>query len=241
MRVARKAGAEQQVLGVVSITKEGNPKIEDTTTREGVIANAEYHDLVKFVTTAVEEFVFLRNAQEKGRVKARRKKKQPKVIKVQKPKAAGSGPTPRQPLLIEVNGKFPSTHYDAIVHEANECNERNYPNAAFWLSRKIVENLVTHILEKKYLSRPELWYDTATARTLNLSLLIHNLHSNRKDFTGPNVTHQIEVFNGDVATLRKAVNSTVHNNYDYLTDRADLKKFKIKKIVQTLVDIYAKT
>lgn len=229
-----------QVLGIVSITKDANPKIEDTTTREGVIANAEYHDLVKFVTTAVEEFVFLRNAQEKGRIKARRKKKQPKVIKVQKPKAAGSGPTPRQPLLIEIQGAFPSTHYDAIVHEANECNEKNYPNAAFWLSRKIVENLVTHILEKKYPSRPELWYDTARQRTLNLSQLIQNLHSNRADFTAPNVAHQIQIFNSDAATLRRAVNSTVHNNYDYLTDRSDLKKFKIKKVVQMLVDIFAK-
>lgn len=228
-----------QVLGIVSITKEKNPGIEDTTTREGVINNAAYYDLVEFVTTSVREFVALRNAEEPGR-KGRRGKSHTKTIKVEKPKAVNGTAVARQPLLIEIKGNFPSAHYDQIVHEANECNEKNYPNAAFWLSRKIVENLVTHILEKKYRARTELWYDSAKSRVLNLSQLIENLHVNRNDFTAPNVKHQIEVFNTDVATMRRAVNSTVHNNHDYLTDRTDLKKYKINKIIQNLVDIYTK-
>jgi len=228
-----------QVLGIISISKNTNPKIEDTTNREGVIANTEYFDLVEFVTTAIREFTDLKNLEEPNRLKGKRKKKHPKTIKVEKAKI-GTGPTIKQPLLVEIIGNFPSTHYQQIVYEANECNERNYPNAAFWLSRKIVENLVTHILEKKYPSQASLWYDPTKQRTLNFSQLIENLHNNRKDFTKPGVKKQIEIFNGDVAQMRKAVNSTVHNNYDYLTDRTDLKKYKIKKIVQTLVDIYAK-
>lgn len=229
-----------QIVGIVSITKEGNPKIEDTTSREGVINNTEYYDLVEFITTAVSEFVFLRNEQEKGRVKARRKKSQPKVIRVQKPKAINGGVSPKQPPLIEAQGKFPSPHYNQIIYEANECNERDYPNAAFWLSRKVIENLVTHILAKKYPSQADLWYDPAKARTLGLSQLIENLHNSKNDFTAPGAKHQIEVFSADVAPMRKAVNSTVHNNYDYLTGRSDLKKYKINKITQILVDIYEK-
>ncbi len=229
-----------QVLGVVSITKEKNPGIEDTTTREGVINNAAYYDLVEFITTSIREFVALRNAEEPDR-KGRRRKVRTKTIKVEKPKAVNGTSVARQPLLIDIKGAFPSAHYDQIVHEANECNERNYPNAAFWLCRKVVENLVTHILEKKYRTRPDLWYEKTKQRTLNLSQLIENLHTNRADFTAPGVKNQIEVFNTDVAPMRRAVNSTVHNNHDYLTDRADLKKFKVNKIIQTLVDIYTKT
>lgn len=229
------------VLGIVTITKEKNPKIEDTTTREGVINNTEYYDLEKFVTTSIREFAVLKNSQEPGRAKGRGRKAKPKTIKVEKPKAGNGSPTAKQPLLVNVTGSFPSSHYTQIVHEANECNEKNYPNAAFWLCRKIIENLVTQILAKKYPSRSDLWYDPTKSRVLGLAQLIENLHTNRKDFTAPNVKHQIEVFNTDVGTFRKAVNSTVHNNHDYLTDRSDLKKYKINKIIQLLVDVHTKT
>jgi len=229
-----------QVLGIVSISKEQNPKIEDTTTREGVINNTEYYDLVEFVTTSIREFTILKNTMEPGRKKGKRKKKQPKTIKVEKAKS-GASPATKQPFLIDVKGSYPSSNYDPIVFEANECNERNYPNAAFWLSRKIIENLVTHILSKKYPSPPDLWYDHKKQRVLNLSQLIDNLHDNRNDFTAPGLKHQIEIFKSDVTPMRKAVNCIIHNNYDFLTDRADLKKYKINKIVQNLIDIYSKT
>lgn len=229
-----------QVLGIVTITKEKNPKIEDTTTREGVINNAEYYDLEKFVTTCIREFALLKNSQEHGRVKGRKRKGQAKTIKVEKPKT-GNGSLAKHPLLIDIKGTFPSSHYSQIIHEANECNERNYPNAALWMCRKIIENLVTHILEKKYPSQPDLWYDVPKKRVINFSQLVTNLHDKKRDFAKPGVEHQIEIFNGDIAPLRKAMNSKVHNNHDYMTDRDDLKKFKINKVVQTLIDIYSKT
>ena len=109
----------------------------------------------------------------------------------------------------------------------------------FWLVRKIIENLVTHILEKKYPKNSNLWYDPAKSRILMLSQLIENLYLNRKDFKAPKAQHQIETFNGDIKTLLKAMNSTVHNNHDYLTDRSDLGKFKLNKIIQNLIDIYS--
>lgn len=229
-----------QTLGIVTITKEKNPKIEDTTTREGVINNIEYYDLVQFVTTSIREFAILKKSQEGGRVRGKNKNKKTKTIRLEKPKAESTLSLARQPLLIGVNGSFPSTHYDQIIHEANECNEKNYPNAALWLCRKIIENLVTHILEKKFKTQPNLWYDVSRRRVIDFSQLIVNLYDNRAVFTKPGVKHQIEIFNGDITPLRKAMNSKVHNNYDYMTDRSDLKKFKIKKVVQTLVDIYSK-
>ena len=229
-----------QVFGIVSISKEQNPKIEDTTSREGVINNTAYYDLVKFVTTSIKEFTILKNTMEPGRKKGKKKKKQSKTIKVEKAKT-GDSPSTRQPLLIDVTGNYPSSNYTPIVFEANECNEGNYPNAAFWLSRKIIENLVTHILIKKYPSQPDLWYDRARTRVLNLSQLIDNLYDNRNDFTAPGLKGRIETFKSDVTSMRKAVNRTIHNNYDYLTDRTDLKKYKINKIVQNLIDIYSKT
>lgn len=229
-----------QVFGLVTITKENNPKIEDTTTREGVINNVEYYDLIKFVTTSVREFVDFKNSQEPGRVKGHKRKPKSNTIKVEKPKMYNGISNAKQPLLVDIKGSFPSSHYNQIVHEANECNEHNYPNAAFWSCRKIIENLVAHILNKKYPTEIELWFDTVKGININFSQVIQNLYDRRADFTSSGVKNHIETFNGDIGVMRKAVNSTIHNNHDYLTDRSELKKYKINKIIQTLIDIYTK-
>jgi hypothetical protein len=228
-----------QAFGVVTIGRDKNPKIEDTTTREGVLNNAEYFDLVKFVTTSVSEFADLRSEQETHKVKGKKKKKKTKTVKVEKPKAGESLSVSKGEPFIDVTGSFPSSHYNQIIHEANECYDRNYPNATFWLVRKIIENLVTHILEKKYPKTPDLWYNKGKKRVLNFSQLTDNLYSNRKDFKAPKAVNQIQILNSDINKIRLAINSTVHNNHDYLTDRDDLKKYKIGKIIQNLVDIYA--
>ncbi len=235
------APGNPQVFGLVSITKEKNPKIEDTTTREGVINNAEYYDLVQFITTSIREFIILKNLQEKNRSKGKTRKSSAKKIKVEKPKSENGQHQSKPTQFISVSGSFPSSHYDQIIYEANECYEKNYPNATFWMCRKIVENLVTHILEKKYPQQSNLWFDPSKGRTLNFAQLIENLYNNRSDFTANGVKGQIEVFNTDVSKFRIAVNSSVHNNYDYLSDRDELKKYKINKIIQTLVDIYLKS
>lgn len=230
-----------QAFGVVTIGREKNPKIEDTTTREGVLNNSEYFDLVKFVTTSVSEFASLRSEQETHKVKGKKgsKKTKKKTIKVEKPKAGESPSNPKTKPFIDVKGVFPSAHYDQIVHEANECYDRNYPNATFWLVRKIIENLTTHILEKKYPTTPDLWYDKAKKRVLVFSQLMDNLYDKRSDFIAPKSTHQIVILNSDMNKIRLAINSTVHNNHDYLTDREDLKKFNVNKIIQSLIDVYS--
>ncbi|HJQ39635.1 MAG TPA: hypothetical protein VKB93_21025 [Thermoanaerobaculia bacterium] len=51
----------------------------------GVIGNTAYHDLA-VCNNRSAGIRILKNVQEKSRIKVRRKKMQPKVIKVQKPK-----------------------------------------------------------------------------------------------------------------------------------------------------------
>lgn len=227
-----------QIIGIVSISKQTNPDIEDITTREGVINNLQFFDLVKFVTTGVDLFVDIRGEIESGKAKAR-KKRVKKKIEVVIPKGRDMATTGQCPF-IDVKGDFPNSHYNQVVYEANECENRNYPNAAFWLCRKIVENLTFHIIEKKFPGDIDLWYDTSSTRNHSLSRLIKNLHKNRDKFK-PNVRECIEQFKIDVGKFKKDVDAAIHKNHFYLTDKSDLKKYNINKLLQLLIDIFNKS
>lgn len=221
-----------QVIGIVSISKEQNPRIEDTTSREGVIARPEYFDLVTFVTTSIKIFSDKRSSEEGGKAKAKKKSK----LKVVKPKVQEVPPVEVESQFIDVKGNFPTNHYTKLVTEANECELRNCPNAAFWLSRKIIENLVYDILAKKFKNQVDLWYDTGKNRNHSLSMLIENLY-NKKDEFGPN-KRIIEQFKSDVGKFKKDVDSAVHKNFFYLNDKKDLKQYQVSKIIEMLLQIY---
>ncbi len=230
-----------QVIGIVSISKETNPDIEDTTTREGVINKPQFFDLIKFVTTGINLFVDVRSEVESNKAKARKtngkKKASKKKIEIATPKVEERPVTVQEAPFIDIKGNFPNNHYNQLVHEANECENRNYPNAAFWLCRKITENLTFHILEKKFPNDINFWYDTTNKRNHSFSNLIDNLYQNR-DMFKPNVKDYIEQFKIDVGQFKKAVDAAIHKNYVYLSDKQELKKYKINKILQLLIDIH---
>jgi len=232
-----------QVIGIVSITKQKNPDIEDTTTREGVINSSAFFDLIKFVTTSVDLFVDLRSEEESDRVKARKSKKKERKaekMEVSTPKVEERPVTVQEAPFIDVRGPFPSSHYNQCIYEANECENRNYPNAAFWLSRKIIENLVFHVLQKKYPKKIELWYDSKNKRNHSFSTLIDTLGKQKTDFP-IHLQELINQFKTDVGTFKKDVDAAVHRNHVYLTNKTELQKYKISKIIQILVDIYNQT
>lgn len=223
-----------QVIGIVSISKETNPKIEDTTSREGIISKPEFFDLIEFVSTGVDLFRQYRLQYSED---TKRKRRRAKKVKVISPKVSEPAPAIQEQGLIEVIGLFPNSHYHPWINEINNCNRHNLPNAAFCLSRKVVENLLSHILYKKFPRRPELWYDTANHRHHSLSTLIKNIFTEKDQFK-PRSKELIESFNTDVSKFKKDADAAMHRNQAYLSDKSELKAYKINKLVQILIDVY---
>ena len=226
------------VFGFVNISKIKNPKIFDTTTREGIVYSEEFLDLISFIKTSIQEiFIEFRSGIEIHKKKARK-------IKLAKQKKKKITPVPAQQVLSSsekliktLGGAYPQSFYSGLEQEINDCYEKNYPNAAFFLCRKIIENLVFNILEKKYPVDEALWYNSVTRSHHKLSLLIANLYSKKSDFR-LNVQAYIEKFNSLVGVFRKESNSKAHNIFEYLQDKSELKKFKITDLVQFLLNIY---
>jgi anti-sigma regulatory factor (Ser/Thr protein kinase) len=61
----------RDIIGVVDITKEGNPKIIDATNRQDFVENAEYRELKEFIINQIDVFSELRiHEREKGKADA---------------------------------------------------------------------------------------------------------------------------------------------------------------------------
>jgi hypothetical protein len=229
------------IIGMVHISKSKNPQIVDTTTREGVIYTDEFQDLISFVLVSIQKvFTDLRSEFESHKTKARKKKstKTSKPTPVTIPGAGIKVATTPPSNLIEIGGKYPENFYDQLQDEINVCFDHNHPNAAFFLCRKMVENLVFNILEKKFPSQVDLWYDQKNKIRHKFSVLVKNLYSERNNFGKPNVKTYIEKFNTDVGLFRKEANTKAHYVFEYLNDKKELQKFKIKDLVQLLVKIF---
>lgn len=223
------------IIGMVHISKSKNPRIVDTTTREGVVLSDEFQDLISFIQTSIfRVFTDLRSEIESHKTKARKGAdlKKGKIKIPPSPKTEES-----EENLIEVQGSYPENFYDKLQEEINICYKHNHPNAAFFLCRKLMENMVFNILEKKFKSRVNLWYDTKNKIRLKFSVLVKNMYDERDQFK-PNVKTYIESFNNKVGPFRKEANTKAHYVFEYLSDRKELTKFKINDLVQLLIKVY---
>ncbi|MDD5650713.1 MAG: ATP-binding protein [Candidatus Nanoarchaeia archaeon] len=230
-----------QVFGMVHISRLKNPLIKDVTTREGIDFNDAARDMVNFIQWVITQlWVELRSEAEPDKKKAR---KTIKIIKSEKSRKSNFQIPSTIPVevkeksLIEVRGKYPQIFYDDLEEEINICCEHNHSNAAFFLTRKFIENLILDILIKKFPNNQSLWWSTQYGYHLNLSPLIHNLYVNRKDFK-PYAKDYIEKFNEIADKFRNETNNSAHNLHDYLSDKSELNTYKIKDMIQLLINIY---
>ena len=235
------------IFGMVHISKSKNPQITDTTTREGVILTDEFRDLMNFVKTSITGlFIDLRSEEESFKKKAR---KSPKVdrddeVVSKKKKATLKIPESttkeiKDEKLIDAKGDYPQSFYYPLEQEINDCYQSGYPNATIFLCRKIMENLLFNILEKKFPDEKNLWWSNnpENSTALSFSALLKNLYATRKRFK-PNVKTYIDRINPLLKGLRNKVNPTSHNIFDYLQSKEEVKKLKIADSIQLLLNIW---
>lgn len=236
-----------QIIGMVHINKSKNPKIVDTTTREGVIFTPEFQDLISFVRTSIIKlFIDLRSEEESDKKKARKK---PSITsmerKVSKKDVLEVTPSQnyeeksKENKFVDAKGDYPQNFYIKIEDEINGCYDYGFPNATFFLCRKFIENFIYNILEKKFKDEEEIWWDKTEFinQAKGLSSLIRSLKTNKKRFK-PNITRYIEKILPNLNKIRNDVNPMAHNLHDYLERREELNQYKINETIQILVHIW---
>lgn len=222
--------ARNQVISSVNITSEYNPEINDTTTRENIIKNAAFQDLLKFIHSSIDVFVQARGEFENKRQPASKKPERFATKAKAKMKESLKKNRDRKAPL-DFSTEYPNKFYINLEEEINHCYIMSLLNATLMLSRKLIENLMYNILEEKFPKEMGLRYDVHRGRALDFSVLVENIESRAPHFN----REQQEII-GRLLVLvkqfRRDANATTHKVIDYIEDPDDIDRLKITEIVQ---------
>jgi len=226
--------SRNQIIGVIKITSSENPDITETTTRENLIRNQSFQDMFKFVLDSIAVFAALRGDIEK--------KRQPAPAQgntaVQKARQNIQQNINRKELL-DFSDRYPQVFYRKLEEEINLCYTTSLPNAALVLSRKLVENLLYEILERKFPKEIELRYIVTQGRSQDFSVLINNLETKINDFNREQ-QDLIKDLLLRIKPFKKEANSTSHQVMEYLDFLDDLDKLKVPEIVEIELQLIRK-
>jgi Histidine kinase-, DNA gyrase B-, and HSP90-like ATPase len=223
-----------QIVGMVRITAEQNSGIVDTTTREGIIGGKPFNDLRDFIRASIKFFADHR-AELEGKKKKPKRRKKGEVQKTLKTLAAPQEP----PKFLDFRARYPEVFYRPLEEEINQTFATNLPNATLMLTRKLVENLLYNLLERKFHDRIILWYDINQMRANDFATLIGSLQNNKKRFS-PDEQELIDKLLSLIKPFRREANSKAHKVIQYLESVGDLDSLKIPEIVELEIKLIEK-
>ena len=219
--------AKNQIIASVEISSEDNPEITETTTRENLIKNKPFQDMLTFIHSAIAVFSDLRGEIE-GKRQPGPKNDSAFIKKAQERLKTNKN----RKELLDFSGHYPTglTFYGKLEEELNICYLSSLPNATMILSRKMIENLVYEILYLKYPRAIELRYDIKKSRALDFSVLVDNIDVRKSDFVNEQQDSCLKLLEL-VKPFRTAANGKAHHIMDYIQTLDDLDKQKIPEIV----------
>ena len=221
-----------QIFGYVKITKEDNPDLVDTTTREGLVNNQGYTDLLKFLQGSVKAFAETRKEMEGKRKKGKGPRRISRKSKPSKVEIV-------QDILLDFSGLYPEVFYRRLEGEINDCYAAGLPNATIILSQKLVENLIYNILETKFSRDRPLWWDINHNRPKDFSLLVDTLELKKNEFVYDQ-RELLEKLVELVEPFRKEANLKAHRIMNYLESKDELGRLKTPEIVQVALKLLDK-
>ena len=224
--------SKNQIIASVEITSKDNPEITETTTRENLIRNRSFQDMIEFIHKSIAVF-----AQLRGEIEAKRQAINQKGSAFVKKAMDKIKENKERNALLDYAERYPAqVFYKKLEEEINICYIASLPNATMMLARKLIENLLYEILDCKFPKNPELRFNTAKGRALDFSTLIENFETKRSEF-GQDIQDVIDKMLALIKPFRRDANSKTHKVIEYLDTLEDLDKQKIAEIVELELQI----
>jgi len=136
-------------------------------------------------------------------------------------------------VKYETTNRFIAGH----VTETNKAYTSGCYTAAFILCRKIIENLLTDIIRRKYPSNKkqnvEIYFDTCKGRTRDFSEILKNLRKRSKDFGPDKVLLERIIQQSD--QFRNDANNKAHSWYHLVRNKKELDDTNFQDIIDMIV------
>jgi hypothetical protein len=125
------------------------------------------------------------------------------------------------------------------VIETNKAYTAGCYTAVFILCRKIIENLLTDIIRRKYPSNKkenvEIYYDTGRDRTRDFSEILKNLKKRSKDFGPDRVLLERIIQKSE--RFRDDANSKTHSWYHIVRNRKEIDDTNFQDIINMITQL----
>lgn len=226
--------ARNQVIAMVNINSSDNPNIIETTTRENLIRNESFTDMLNFIKESISVFAQMRAEFEQKRQPAPKESKPFIRQSIEKTKEIKE-----RKELLDFTDKYPLIFYKNLEQEINQCHSTSLPNATLILSRKMAENLLYHILEEKFPKEISLRYAVDQGRAQDFSVLLINLESRLAEFDREQQDY-IKKLLTLIKPFKRDANSTAHKVMEYLETIDELAKLKIPEIIELELQLIKK-
>lgn len=128
---------------------------------------------------------------------------------------------------------------NAHIIETNKAYTAGCYTATFILCRKILENLLSDILRKKYPQKNkksvDLYYDTAKGRTRDFGEILMNFKKNAKDF-GPDKALLQRILQ-KANPFRDDANKKTHSWYHIVKNKKEIDETEFQDIIDMIKDL----
>jgi hypothetical protein len=154
---------------------------------------------------------------------------------VKKSKTSGEKVILKQFIKYQTTDTFIEGHID----ETNRSYTYGCYTACFILCRKIIENMLTDVIRKKYpqnsLQNLEMFYDTSRNRTRDFSEIISTLRRHSNDF-GPDRT-LLERILTRAEQLKDEANNKTHSWFHIVKTPKELQEMHVQDILDMIVKL----
>jgi hypothetical protein len=138
-------------------------------------------------------------------------------------------------MRYPTNDSFRKAH----IEEVNRAYTFKCYTSAFILCRKIIENLLTDIIRRKFpqnrIENIELYFDTARGRTRDFSEILSNLRK-KVDSFGPDKTMLERVISRS-EQFKDDANDKVHSWYHVVRNRRELDDTNVQDIIDMIIKL----
>jgi len=140
-------------------------------------------------------------------------------------------------ITYESNDHFIKGH----INELNRAYTYKCYTSVYILSRKIVENLIVDILQKKYppevsLENKELYWDVVQKRFKDFSIIIKNLFNKKDDFL-PAKSKAVERLYQLANKFKGSANDKTHSWFHLVSNPNELNELQLQDMLELIIKI----
>lgn len=157
-------------------------------------------------------------------------------VKIEKPATVKSKKKPKEETKIVIQFHTADHFLKKHIDEINRAYNKHCYTCVFVLTRKVIENLIIHILKTKYPADRDLYFDKTKGRHQDFSVVLDNLFKKRSEFDHDK-KEAIDRLQQKLKPFKNDANDKVHSLYHVVEGPNEVDQWNLDTIFALITRI----